>query len=55
MESNEERYRRKAEECREHASIATDDADRNAWLELAEDWLKLARSIERQGAGEIRE
>ena len=45
MESREQ-YRQKAEECREHARVATDDADRTAWLHLAEDWLELARSVD---------
>jgi hypothetical protein len=41
-----ERYRRKAEECRAKAGAATDDADRAAWLRLAEDWMELPRSAE---------
>jgi len=41
-----ERYRRKAEECRANARTATDDFDRVAWLQLAEDWMELARSAE---------
>jgi hypothetical protein len=42
-----ERYRRKAEECRANARTATDDADRAAWLRLAEVWTELARSANR--------
>jgi hypothetical protein len=47
---NAERYRRKAEECRAKAKLATDDTDRVAWLQLAEDWMELARSA---GDGEL--
>jgi hypothetical protein len=39
-----ERYRGKAEQCRSNAEVATDDADRMAWLRLADDWMELARS-----------
>jgi hypothetical protein len=42
-----ERYRRKAEECSANAKTVTDDADRVAWLRLAEVWTLLARSANR--------
>jgi hypothetical protein len=44
-----ERYRRKAEECHANARTVTDDADRAAWLRLAEVWTELARSANRDG------
>jgi hypothetical protein len=37
-----ERYRRKAEECRNAAELAGNGLDKNDWLELAAEWLKLA-------------
>ena len=44
-----ERYRRKAEECRANARTVTDDSDRAAWLRLAEVWMELARSANKDG------
>jgi hypothetical protein len=38
----ENRYRRQAAECERNAKQATKAADRLAWLQLAEDWMKLA-------------
>jgi hypothetical protein len=42
----ENRYRRHAAECERNAEEATKAADRLAWLQLAEDWKKLARAAE---------
>ncbi len=36
------RYRREAAECELNAAKATNQADREAWLGLAKDWMKLA-------------
>jgi hypothetical protein len=36
------RYRREAAECERNAGETTKAADRLAWLQLAEDWSKLA-------------
>jgi hypothetical protein len=36
------RYRREAAECKLNAENATNLADREAWLGLARDWMKLA-------------
>jgi hypothetical protein len=41
-ESNSERFRREAEECRQMAARATNPNDKAAWLKLAADWLNLA-------------
>jgi hypothetical protein len=41
-------YRRKAEECVGHAQRATDPADKATWLRMAENWQKLAESIDRR-------
>jgi hypothetical protein len=39
-------YREKADECRLEARHAFKEADRAAGLTMAEEWLKLAQSIE---------
>jgi hypothetical protein len=36
------RLRKQADECRELASRAVSPLDKEAWLRLAEEWLKLA-------------
>jgi hypothetical protein len=46
MEITAEQYRQKAQECREHANLATNDVDRAAWLQLAAEWAELAQSLE---------
>jgi hypothetical protein len=45
-ETAEQRYRREAEECRQNAEQAKNPVDQEAWLRLADDWMKLARSAE---------
>lgn len=37
-----ERFRAEAEECRRQAARAVKSEDKEAWLRLAADWLKLA-------------
>jgi hypothetical protein len=39
-------YRGKAEECRQQAMKAISPSDKAAWLRMAEDWQRLAESIE---------
>ena len=39
---SENLYRKNAEECRDHAARARKLEDRDAWLSIAEDWLRLA-------------
>ncbi|UPJ44954.1 hypothetical protein IVB40_13480 [Bradyrhizobium sp. 40] len=41
-EKDADRYRAEAEECRRLAENALKGPDREAWLRLAADWLKLA-------------
>ena len=41
-ESDADRFRWKAEECRKSAEQADDPIDKEAWLQLASEWLKLA-------------
>jgi hypothetical protein len=40
--SDEEGYRKQAEDCRQMAAKAISPLDKEAWLKSAEDWLKLA-------------
>lgn len=40
------RFRKRAEEAREQAAKAISLLDKEAWLRIAEDWLKLALSAE---------
>jgi hypothetical protein len=37
------KFRREAEECGRNAKQAMNPKDRDAWLRLADDWMKLAR------------
>jgi hypothetical protein len=43
-----ERFRQKAEEARAMAAKVLSPLDKEAWLELAEDWLKMALITERR-------
>ena len=43
-ETDADRFRQEAEECRKLAERATSQQDKDAWLSLAADWLKLAAS-----------
>jgi hypothetical protein len=40
------RFRKQAEECREQAAKAVSPLDKEAWLRVAEEWLKLAQTID---------
>jgi hypothetical protein len=37
-----ERFLMEAERCREQAAQAISEADRSAWLQMANDWIRLA-------------
>lgn len=43
-ESNADRFLNEAEECLRQAGMAINSLDKKAWLELAEEWLELARA-----------
>jgi len=43
-----DRFRKQAEECREQAAKALSPLDKEAWLRVAEEWLKLALSADGQ-------
>jgi hypothetical protein len=42
------RFYKLAEVCRDRAAQARNSIDEEAWLKLADDWLKLARANEKQ-------
>ena len=51
-ENDVQRFRSEAKECRRLAEQATNPIDKQAWLRLAEDWIKLAEETEeRRTAG----
>ena len=43
------RYPTQAEEAQQHAAEAISPLDKEAWLRIAEEWLKLAQSIDDRG------
>jgi len=45
-ETDADRFRKEADECRELAEKSTSQLDKEAWLRLAGDWIKLAASAE---------
>ena len=57
MHRDADQYRQEAEECRKLAESAVSEPDKEAWLRLAADWMKLAESAEqrrywrREGSG----
>jgi hypothetical protein len=46
MSDDAARFRKQAEECREQAAEAVNPLDKEAWLRIAEEWLKLASSVD---------
>jgi hypothetical protein len=46
MSDNAARFRKQAEEAREQAAKAISPLDKEAWLRVAEEWLKLATSAD---------
>jgi len=40
------RFRKTAEECRAQAAKAVNPIDKEAWLPLAEEWLRMASSVD---------
>jgi hypothetical protein len=49
-ETDAERYRRQAEECRKLAERSANQFDKNSWLRLADDWIDLAEADEERRA-----
>ena len=46
FEIDADKFRKKADEAREQASKAISPLDQEAWLRIAEEWLKLAQNAE---------
>jgi hypothetical protein len=40
-------YRRKAAQCKEAADKATSEADRDAWMSMATEWLRCAVTVQK--------
>ena len=49
-ETDAERYRKQAEECRKLAERSANQFDHKSWLRLADDWIKLAEADEERRA-----
>jgi hypothetical protein len=47
-ETDAERYRKAAGECREQAEKSVSALDKEAWLRLEADWIKLAQEADRK-------
>jgi hypothetical protein len=45
-EAEAARFRQQAEECRQQAEKAISPLDKEAWLRVAGEWIKLAQSAE---------
>jgi hypothetical protein len=55
MPGDADRYREEAEECRKLADSAVSQHDKEAWLRLAADWIKLAENAEQRRPNWVRE
>jgi hypothetical protein len=49
-ESDAVRYRKQAEEARQFAEKAISTLDKEAWLKVAGEWIKLAESASARGS-----
>jgi hypothetical protein len=47
-ETDADRFRKEANECREFAASAVNPLDKETWLRLAVDWQKLADEAEKR-------
>jgi hypothetical protein len=52
MSDDAARFRKQAEEARQYAEKAISPLDKEAWLRVAGEWIKLAESAERGHGGE---
>jgi hypothetical protein len=50
-ETDAERFRQEAEECSKLAERSVSQLDKEAWLRLAGDWIKLAENAEERRRG----
>jgi hypothetical protein len=46
MADDASKFRKQAEEARQHAERAISPLDKEAWLRVADEWLKLAETAE---------
>jgi hypothetical protein len=46
MSDDASKFRQQAEICRQQAERAISPLDKNAWLQMAREWMKLALSAE---------
>jgi hypothetical protein len=46
MADDANRFRKQAEECRQHAARAVGPLEKEQWHRLSEEWLKLAQATE---------
>ncbi len=53
--SMEQRFQKEAERCRAEAADATNEADRTAWLRMANDWTRLAKEARPAKSSHVRE
>jgi hypothetical protein len=51
MSDDAARFRRQAKEAKEHGTKAFSPLDKEAWLRVAEEWIKLAQAAERTSIG----
>ena len=54
MTSKPEEYRAEARRCRQMADQVTSPLDKDAWLQLADEWLAMASIHERFGTGQTK-
>ncbi|MBR1155837.1 hypothetical protein [Bradyrhizobium sp. JYMT SZCCT0428] len=48
MSDDAARFRNQADECREQAERAINPLDKERWLRLSEEWLKMTASAEKR-------
>lgn len=46
MSEDVARFRKQAEEAREHAARVVSPLDKEAWLRIAQEWLRLADAVD---------
>jgi hypothetical protein len=54
MSDDANRFRKQADDAREQAAKAVSPLDQAAWLRVADDWLKLAVSVEGRRSSQTR-
>jgi hypothetical protein len=47
-----DRFRKQAEDARQQAAMAISALDKEAWLRIAEGWLRVAQEADRRAAGQ---